>query len=137
MYALVLNGTVAKTWAELPEAIEWTFGIDKLSAPERQALGLYVAVDQRPALPTPRHSYTGDSFTFDGSNVNWTATLVPPSADDQDALDAKAYPKLSALSAMTPAEVQTWVQGNVNTLAEAKDAIKTLAVAVSILARRL
>jgi hypothetical protein len=104
---------------------------------EKQAFGLYVAVDQRPALTTPRHSYTGDTFTFDGSNVNWTATLVPPTADDQAALDAKAYPKLAALAAMTPAEVQAWVQGNVNTLADAKDAIKTLAVAVSILARRL
>jgi phosphoenolpyruvate-protein kinase (PTS system EI component) len=52
-------------------------------------------------------------------------------------MDAKQYAKLQALSTMTPAQVQTWVQNNVNTLADAKDALKTLAVAVGILARRL
>ena len=55
----------------------------------------------------------------------------------QDTQDAKQYAKLQALSTMTPAQVQTWVQNNVNTLADAKDALKTLAVAVGILARRL
>jgi hypothetical protein len=137
MYALVRNGVVTKTWAVLPSFIDYVSGPEYMTDDEKRALGLYVAVDQRPALPTPRHSYTGDTFTFDGSQVNWSATLVPPSADDQAALDAKAYSKLAALTTMTPAEVQTWVQNNVNTLAEAKDAIKTLAVAVSILARRL
>jgi hypothetical protein len=62
----------------------------------------------------------------------------PPSPPTQDELDrdaAKLYTK--ALKNMTPAEVQTWVDNNINTLADAKDALKTLAVAVSILARRL
>jgi len=38
---------------------------------------------------------------------------------------------------MTPAQVMTWVDNNINTLADAKDAIKTLAVAVGILARTI
>jgi hypothetical protein len=38
---------------------------------------------------------------------------------------------------MTPAQVQTWVTANVTNLAQAQDAIATLAIAVSILARRL
>lgn len=61
----------------------------------------------------------------------------PPSADMLDAAAARQYAKLAALRGMTPAQVQTWVDNNVVDLASAKDAIKTLAVAVCILARRL
>ena len=55
----------------------------------------------------------------------------------QDAEDAKAYAPLAALANMTPAQVQSYIQANVTDLASAKAAIKTLAVAVGILARRL
>ena len=61
----------------------------------------------------------------------------PPTQDQLDAAAAKAYPKLAALMAMTPAQVQAWVTANVTTLAQAQDAITTLAIAVAILARRL
>lgn len=61
----------------------------------------------------------------------------PPSQDVIDAQDAKQYAKLTALKGMTPAQVQTWVDANVTDLPSAKDAIKTLAIAVSILARQL
>ena len=54
-----------------------------------------------------------------------------------DLVAAKGYAKLRALSEMTPVQVQSWVEANVNSLADAKDALKTLAVAVSVLARRL
>ncbi len=39
--------------------------------------------------------------------------------------------------AMTPAQVQAWIDANVTNLATATDALKTLAVAVGILARKL
>jgi hypothetical protein len=58
-------------------------------------------------------------------------------AEQADRVSASQYAKLIALKSMTPAQVQTWVQNNVNTLADAKEAIKTLAVAVGILARNL
>lgn len=54
-----------------------------------------------------------------------------------DATAVKTYQKLVALKTMTPAEVQSWVQANVNTLADVKDAIKTLAVGVGFLARNI
>jgi hypothetical protein len=54
-----------------------------------------------------------------------------------DALSAKADAKLMALSAMTPLQVRAWVAANVANLADAKDALATLAVCVSILARKL
>ena len=54
-----------------------------------------------------------------------------------DATAAKADAKLSALGNLTPAQVRAWVQANVSSLADAKDVLATLAVAVSILSRRL
>lgn len=57
--------------------------------------------------------------------------------DRTDAAAAKADNKLNALANMTPAQVRAWVAANVGNLADAKDTIATLAVAVSILARRL
>ncbi len=61
----------------------------------------------------------------------------PPTQDQLDAAAAKAYAKLAALMTMTPAQVQAWVAANVTNLAQAQDAIATLAIAVSVLARRL
>lgn len=57
--------------------------------------------------------------------------------DEVDADAVRAYPKLHALATLTPAQVATWVDANINTLADAKDALKTLAMAVGILARRI
>jgi hypothetical protein len=54
-----------------------------------------------------------------------------------DTQAAKADAKLVALAAMTPAQVRAWVAANVTNLADAKDALATLAVCVSILARKL
>lgn len=59
------------------------------------------------------------------------------SQDDQDAATVRQYAKLVALRNMTPAQVDAWVTANVTDLPSAKDAIKTLAIAVSVLARRI
>jgi len=60
-----------------------------------------------------------------------------PTQDELDTLAAKGYAKLNALKTMTPTQVQAWIDANINTLADAKDALKTLAVAANILARRI
>lgn len=60
-----------------------------------------------------------------------------PTQEETDVAAAKNYSKLNALKAMTPAQVVAWVDANINTLADAKDALKTLAVAANILARRI
>ncbi len=57
--------------------------------------------------------------------------------DAADTLAAKQYAKLVALKSMSPAQISSWVDANVTNLAQAQDAIKTLAVAVGILARKL
>lgn len=51
--------------------------------------------------------------------------------------EAKTYAKLKALAGMTPTEVKNYIDANVTDLASAKDVLKTLAIAVSIMARRL
>lgn len=60
-----------------------------------------------------------------------------PTKDQLDLAELKNYAKLNALKTMSPSEIVTWANANVTTLAQARDAITTLAVAVSILARRL
>ena len=54
-----------------------------------------------------------------------------------DAATAKADTKLSALADMSPAQVREWVNAQVKTLADAKDVLATLAVAVSVITKRL
>ena len=54
-----------------------------------------------------------------------------------DAAAAKADAKLAALADMSPAQVRAWVTDNVKTLADAKDVLATLAVAVSVITKRL
>lgn len=65
------------------------------------------------------------------------AAVAQEAGQLRDVESAKSYAKLQALRNMTPAQVSTWVDGNVTNLAQAQDAIKTLAVAVCVLARRL
>jgi hypothetical protein len=65
------------------------------------------------------------------------AQLAIVQKNESDAANAKTYAKLTALKNMSPAEIQTWATANITTLAQAKDALTTLAIAVSILARRL
>lgn len=80
------------------------------------------------------------TFTGAGFEVRSGADYIAPPAktqDEQDAEDARTYAKLKALIGMTPAQVQTWVAANVTNLAQAQDAIATLTIAVSVLARRL
>ena len=70
--------------------------------------------------------------------VVFTGADIPVKSQEQlDKEAAKGYAKLNAIAAMTPAQIQTWVDANVNNLSQAQDAIKTLAIAVSILARNI
>jgi acyl-CoA reductase-like NAD-dependent aldehyde dehydrogenase len=82
------------------------------------------------------------NITFEGGGftVRNGADYIAPPAPTQDEVDraaARAYAKLTALRNMTPAQVQTWVAANVTNLAQAQDAIATLAIAVGILSRQL
>ena len=65
------------------------------------------------------------------------ARVAALAKDVADAAIAKADAKVAAIGAMTPAQVKAWVTANVATLADAKDLITTLAVVISILARKL
>lgn len=56
---------------------------------------------------------------------------------DGDALAAAQDAKLMALAEKSPAEIRAWIDASVTSLAQARDVIATLAIAVSVLARRL
>ena len=88
------------------------------------------------ATPDPKNV----TFVGNGFEVRTGPDYIAPKPDTPDEADAKVArgnSKLAALAKLTPAQTQTWVNANVNTLADAKDVIATLAVAVSVLARRL
>lgn len=57
--------------------------------------------------------------------------------DIADEESAKSDEKVQGVTAMSPDEVRAWVGKNVKTLEDAKDVIATLAVAVSVLTRKL
>jgi ribosome-binding ATPase YchF (GTP1/OBG family) len=76
------------------------------------------------------------------------APMPAPSRDELEAKEkrvkdiadeeaAKSDQKLQGFAALSPDEVRAWTAKNVNTLADAKDVIATLAVAVSVLTRKL
>lgn len=52
-----------------------------------------------------------------------------------DLVAAKAYAKLQTLAGMSPGQIQTWTSNNITDLPSARDAITTLAIAVSVLTR--
>jgi hypothetical protein len=62
---------------------------------------------------------------------------APLSKDELDAVAARQYAKLNAIKSMSPSEIISWIDTNISNLADAKEALKTMAVAVSVLARRI
>jgi hypothetical protein len=81
---------------------------------------------------------TNDTFTEITELPDWALNAIAAwEIANVDRVEAKNYSKLVALKNMTPAQVQAWCAANITNLAQAKDAITTLAVAVSVLARRL
>ena len=50
-----------------------------------------------------------------------------------NALAARQYAKLTAMRAMTPAQLQAWIAANVTNLAQAQDALLTLAIGQCLL----
>jgi hypothetical protein len=80
-------------------------------------------------------------FEASGFTVRSGPDYIAPPAPTPDELDravARAYAKLTALKGMTPAQVQTWCEGNFPslTLAEQRN-IAAIGIAVGLLAREL
>jgi hypothetical protein len=91
-------------------------------------------------IGTATDEYNGPEETRPADDAYYATEAARVAQEKKDADDhasAKTYAKLTALKNMSPAEIQTWVTANVNTLAQAKDAIMTLAIGLSVLARRL
>jgi hypothetical protein len=136
MYALVQNGVVTRTWESIPSRLDNVMAFHLMPVAEREARGFYECVDQRAALGSGE-SYGDNVFTWDGEHVNWTAPINAAPQSYVDSKAAREYAPLAALAAMTPQQVQSYINANVTDLASAKVALRTLAVAVAILARQL
>ena len=136
MYALVKDGQVVRTSQTIPPVLDNISAFHLLDEAARKARGFYEVVDRRAALGEGER-YGADAFTFDGSNVYRDAPVIPAPQSYVDAKAAREYAPLAALAQMTPAQIQTYINNNVTDLASHKTAIKTLAVAVGILARNI
>lgn len=90
-----------------------------------------------PADPANSDWQAFQKWVVEGNTPQPADPPPPPTQDELDVTAARQYAKLQALRNMTPAEVGAWVDANVNNLADAKDVLKTLAIAVCVLARRL
>ena len=134
MFAYVKDGAVKATVAVLPREILAKYPTTQ----QQQAAGIY-AYDATPPTIGAYDKLEALTPTFANGAVTaqWKITAGSKPQAVQDAEDAKAYAPLAALAQMTPAQIQTYIQNNVTDLASAKTAIKTLAVAVGILARRI
>lgn len=60
-----------------------------------------------------------------------------PNKDEADASTANGMTAIQALRTMTPQQARDWVAANVNSLADAKSLLQTMAAILCILARRL
>lgn len=61
---------------------------------------------------------------------------APLTKDEQDAAAAKQYAKLIQLVDMSPSQIEAWVDTNIRDASPSvKDAIKTLAIGMSVLGR--
>jgi hypothetical protein len=85
------------------------------------------------AVADPKHIW------IDGNTIRvFTGSDIPAAPPvDSDLVSVQAYAKLKALRNMTPSQVSAWVDSNVTNLAQAQDAIKTLAIGVGYLIRQV
>lgn len=93
----------------------------------------------------PKDTGNGDYVKYlkwieDGNTIapyEKTTLDLQAEKDETDAAETRTYEKLRALKEMTPTQVKAWVTANVTNLSQAQDAIATLAIGMSILARRI
>ena len=72
-----------------------------------------------------------------GNTADAKDLLPLPTADQIDAIAARADAEVQALAAMTPTQARAFVLANINTLIDAKALLGRMAVVLSVLAKRL
>lgn len=83
-----------------------------------------------------------DDFNLEPRKWRWNGSTWVSYTEplNQAALDrnaARADSAIVALQNMTPGQARTWVQNNVNSLADAKSLLSTMAAILCVLSRRL
>lgn len=77
------------------------------------------------------------SVKLNENDVTWEAYDEPLTNDQIDRESAQSMPAITALKSMSPQQARDWVATNVNSLADAKSLLQTMAAVLCILARRL
>ena len=137
MWVHVTNNVIDDKFEVLPSAWRNISNLPYFTEAELNAHGWFKVVDSRPTLTQQAPRWINDRVEIINGIPTRLAELEPWTKDEADSYAARTYAKLTALKELTPDQISTWVNNNVTTLAAAQDAIKTLAIAVSILARRL
>ena len=89
--------------------------------------------------PWPLNGFYGEKvkgFIDSGIDIQAFAPLAP-TRSQLDIEAARNYLNLKTVLQMSPLQSALWVDANVNTLADAKDVLKTLIVAMSILGKNI
>ena len=107
-------GLIRKSDGVFVAAVESTDGYD---------LALY---DARPLPPGDPSQWAWDGAQF---------VPRPPTAHEVTQADLEADPRWRAMKTATPAQVDTWLTGNVVDLASARRVLKLLILAVQLLAK--
>lgn len=84
----------------------------------------------------------GDTMAYakwlaEGNTAAAADPLPPPTQEQLDVVATRADIDVQALSAMSPAQASAWVQANINTLADAKQFLKRVAILLAVLAKRI
>lgn len=137
MWHRILNDKIVESVHELPayvmamtpsqrHSVGWRIGFELCNKP-------YFDTDYQTAVPDPIYDpILGRVFE------RWAIVdLETPTKAALDRLSAIQYTKLKSLRDMSPNQVEVWIDANIVDLNSAKDALKTLAIAISVLAKRI
>lgn len=102
------------------------------SSIQRISDGAFIPVDERNA------DYRRYLEWLEEGNTALEPDAPPqPTRDEIDAAAARADQEVMAIAAMTPAQAADWIEVNVTSIATAKMALRRMAKALCILARRV
>ena len=90
-----------------------------------------------PNNPDNRHWKEFQVWLTAGNTADAKDPLPLPTAEQVDAIAARADAEVQALAAMTPAQARAFVAANINTPVDSKALLGRVMVVLSVLAKRL
>lgn len=132
-FVRVEGGQVVQGPQALPRAFAGIRGFQLLPDHERRRHGWFQVVDDLPVL-TEREQLSEPTFVIEATRVRRVYQAVSKPQQDLDEIDFRADPIVAALAA--DQDLDGWVDGQVNNIADARRILKVLARAVRLQVRR-